>query len=114
VHEIPLAYSGPLTLALIAVAGIFFDPRRLRRPNGGIVVAVATLALAALFMAFERADEASSLTTVVPACLLSLTAGIGRRLRRAAARFLASLSSGSRRRVVPSNRRAMPRLFRPR
>jgi hypothetical protein len=30
VHKIPLAYSGPLTLALIAVAGIFVYPRRLR------------------------------------------------------------------------------------
>jgi hypothetical protein len=72
VVDVPLALSGPVTIALIVVLGIFAYPWLLARPRGHILVAIATLLLAALFMAFEASSEDSTLTGIVLAGLLGL------------------------------------------
>jgi hypothetical protein len=69
---IPTALSGPITIALIVVLGIFVYPWLLGRRHGRIVVSLATLLLAALFMAFEASDERASATAIVLAGLIGL------------------------------------------
>ncbi len=69
---IPTALSGPITIALIVVLGIFVYPWLLGRRHGRIVVSLATLLLAALFMAFEASNERASATAIVLAGLIGL------------------------------------------
>ncbi len=70
--DIPLAISGPATIALIVVPGIFAYPWLMRRPGGRAAIAVATLVLAGLFMLFEAGSEASTVLSVGCAGLLAL------------------------------------------
>lgn len=69
---IPTALSGPITIALIVVLGIFAYPWLLGRPRGRSLVALATLLLAALFMAFEASNEFTTPARIVVAGLLGL------------------------------------------
>ena len=69
---IPTALSGPITIALIVVLGIFVYPWLLGRRHGRIVVSLATLLLAALFMAFEAGNEGATATAIALAGLLGL------------------------------------------
>jgi len=69
---IPAALSGPITIALIVVLGVFAYPWLLGRPQGRIRVALATLVLAGLFMVFEAGNENTTLSRIVLAGLLGL------------------------------------------
>ena len=73
---IPTALSGPITIALIVVLGIFAVPWLLGRPHGRTLVAIATLLLAALFMAFEAGNEAATAVRIVLAGLLGLAPAV--------------------------------------
>ena len=73
---IPTALSGPITIALIVVLGIFAFPWLLGCPHGRALVAIATLLLAALFMAFEAGNEAATVTGIVLAGLLGLAPAV--------------------------------------
>lgn len=55
---IPTALSGPITIGLIVILGVFVYPWLLARPRGPIIVAASTVALAALFVAFESGNSA--------------------------------------------------------
>jgi drug/metabolite transporter (DMT)-like permease len=74
--EIPTALSGSITIALIVLLGIFAYPWLLERRNGRTLVALATLLLAALFMAFEAGNEAATATRIVLAGLLGLAPAV--------------------------------------
>jgi hypothetical protein len=71
VIDIPLAISGPATIALIVVPGIFAYPWLLRRPGGRAAIAVTTLVLAA-FSCCSRLVEASTVLSFGCAGLLAL------------------------------------------
>jgi len=90
--------SGPVTIVLIVILGVFVYPWLLARPRGLIIVAAATVALAALFVAFESGNAGfGSLRLLAPRpepC--SVLAGwivarmqVARRPERAACRRLA-------------------------
>jgi hypothetical protein len=70
--EVPLAISGPVTIALIVVLGIFVYPRWLARPAGRGVVVLATLLLAGLFAIFEVAGPRGSAGGAIGAALIAL------------------------------------------
>jgi len=72
VIDIPPAGSGPATIALIVVPGIFGYPWMLGRPGGRTAIAVATLVLAGLFIFFEAGSEASTALSVGCTGLLAL------------------------------------------
>ena len=55
-----MAASGAITVALIVVLGIFVFPALLRQTTGRWAVAIVTLALMALFFAFDRGSGLSS------------------------------------------------------
>lgn len=74
--EIPTALSGSITIALIVLLGIFAYPWLLGRRYGRTLVALATLLLAALFMAFEAGNEAATATRIVLAGLLGLAPAV--------------------------------------
>lgn len=86
--NLPVGLSGSITVALIVVLGIFVFPWLLRRRGGRAIVAVSTLLLAALFIAFETARGSSDASSLAVAGLLgaapALTALIVARLQRAA------------------------------
>ncbi len=67
---VPVSISGSITVALIVVLGVFVYPWLLRRRGGRVIVAVITLLLAALFIAFESAGERSGTAGAVVAGLL--------------------------------------------
>jgi hypothetical protein len=58
--SIPVAAAGAITIALIVVLGIFVFPALLRRTMGRWIVAIVTLALMALFFAFDRGSGLST------------------------------------------------------
>jgi hypothetical protein len=75
---IPLAFSGPVTIALIVLLGIFIYPRWLAR-RAAWRVALVTPLLIALFVIFELAGGAGSAAGVVLAvayALAPLAAGV--------------------------------------
>jgi hypothetical protein len=76
VIAIPTTLSGPITIALIVLLGVFVYPWLLGRSNGRGLLAIATLLLAALFMAFEAGHEAATTTRVVLAGLLGLAPAV--------------------------------------
>jgi drug/metabolite transporter (DMT)-like permease len=86
--SIPTTLSGPITIALIVVLGIFAFPWLLGRPHGRALVAIATLLVAALFMTFEAGNEEASVTGIVLAGLIGLAPAVAgiivTRLRRRA------------------------------
>jgi hypothetical protein len=75
--SIPVAAAGAITIALIVVLGIFVFPALLRRTMGRWAVAIATLALIALFFAFDRGSGLSSrpLLSAIAIGLAPLLAG---------------------------------------
>lgn len=73
---IPTALSGPITIVLIVLLGVFVYPWLLGRRHGRALVAIATLLLAALFMAFEAGTEAATVTRIVLAGLLGLAPAV--------------------------------------
>jgi hypothetical protein len=70
--DVPLDVSGPATIALIVVPGIFGYPWLLRRAGGRVVIGVATVLLAALFMFFEAGRASSTALSVALSGLLAL------------------------------------------
>jgi hypothetical protein len=70
--EVPLAISGPVTIALIVLLGIFVYPRWLARPAGRVAVVVATVLLAGLFAFFELAGARDSTGGAIGAALIAL------------------------------------------
>jgi archaellum biogenesis protein FlaJ (TadC family) len=75
--DIPVAVSGAITIALIVVLGVFVFPALRRRAMGRWIVAVATLALMALFFLFDSASGLSSqpLVSAIAIGLAPLLAG---------------------------------------
>lgn len=71
-NGVPLAVSGPVTIALIVVLGIFVYPRWLMQPNRRWLVFVGTLLLAGLFALFEVAGARSSLAGALGAAAIAL------------------------------------------
>ncbi|MGE5712466.1 MAG: hypothetical protein ACM32F_01220 [Betaproteobacteria bacterium] len=59
VVSVPLTVSGPVSVILIVMLGIFVYPWLLRRRRGAVVV-IATLLLAALFVGFQASHGGSS------------------------------------------------------
>ena len=57
--EIPVHVAGAITIALIVGLGIFVYPWLLARRHGLWVIAMMTLLLAAVFIAFELGSSAS-------------------------------------------------------
>jgi len=62
---VPLAISGPVTIASFVLLGIFAYPRLLRGRHGAMLVAVATLALTALYFVFAADTQPSALRAVL-------------------------------------------------
>ena len=73
---IPTALSGPITIVLIVLLGVFVYPWLLGRRYGRTLIAISTLLLAALFMAFEAGTEAATVTRIVLAGLLGLAPAV--------------------------------------
>ena len=70
--DIPRGISGPVTIGLIVILGVFVYPWLLARPRGLIIVAAATVALAALFVAFELGNTGFGSLRLLGAAALSL------------------------------------------
>jgi len=70
--EIPIQLSGATTIALIVVLGIFVYPWLLTHRYGPWIVAMVTLLLAVLFVAFQISSGGSSLYSLVLAALWAL------------------------------------------
>lgn len=73
---IPTVLSGPITIALIVILGVFVYPWLLGHRYGRALVAVSTLLLAALFMAFEAGTEPETTTRIVLAGLIGLAPAV--------------------------------------
>jgi hypothetical protein len=72
--EIPAQAGGAITIALIVGLGIFVYPSLLGRRHGAWIVAVMTLLLGGLFVAFQfgSSGSGSSLYSLVLAALWAL------------------------------------------
>ena len=68
---IPQSISGPITIGLIVILGVFVYPWLLARPRGPIIVAASTVALAALFVAFESGNAGIGPQRLLGAAALS-------------------------------------------
>lgn len=74
--EVPIEWSGAITIAALIVLGVFVYPWMLRRRGGAVAVAAGTLALAALFYLFDRrAGTEPNLWLAVVWALLPAVAG---------------------------------------
>jgi hypothetical protein len=83
--SIPVAAAGAITVALIVVLGVFVFPVLLRRTTGRWAVAIATLALVALFFVFDSGSGLSShplLSAIVIGLAPLLAGAIVYRLQR--------------------------------
>jgi hypothetical protein len=72
VDAVPLAVSGPVSIALIVVLGIFVYPHWLAQPRRRWLVVVCTLLLAGLFAFFQVAGERSSALGALGAAAIAL------------------------------------------
>jgi hypothetical protein len=72
VIDIPQGISGPVTIGLIVILGVFVYPWLLPRPRGPIIVAASTVALAVLFVAFESGHGGFGAQRLIGAAALSL------------------------------------------
>lgn len=74
--EVPLEWSGAITILALIALGIFLYPWLLRRRAGVFVVAASTIALAVLFYWFDRrAGTEPNLVLAVVWALLPAVAG---------------------------------------
>lgn len=69
---IPQSISGPITIGLIVILGVFVYPWLLARPRGPIIVAASTAVLAAVFVAFEAGNAGFGSLRLLGAAALSL------------------------------------------
>jgi hypothetical protein len=83
VSGIPTWLAGSVTVAALVGCGVFLFPCLLQRRGGALLVAAMTVALAALYLGFDRDDSsASTVLTLLWAAAPAIVGAIVYRLQR--------------------------------
>jgi hypothetical protein len=71
VPAVPVWFAGSVTVAAFVLLGIFVYPWLLARPRGRLIVALLTLLLAGLFLAFDPPGDPAA-ASLLPALLWAI------------------------------------------